>query len=85
LLKLFQRQVLLQLNIAHYLPSIPVLLIIGHFEKLLDKQLGNTASMAVRLTAGEQLIQGQPATRCNAIGLPSLDTAALSADLQEEI
>eukprot|EP00775_Hariotina_reticulata_P003412 gene3412-3685_t len=50
--KIYGPQVLLQLNIAHYLPSIPVLLIIGHFEKLLDQQLGNTASMAVRLTAG---------------------------------
>lgn len=50
-------QVLLQLNIAYYLPSIPILLLAGHFEKLLDEQFGTTTSMAVRLTVGKCLLQ----------------------------
>jgi hypothetical protein len=45
-------QVLLQLNIAYYLPSIPILLLLGHIEKILDEQFGSTASMAIRLTIG---------------------------------
>lgn len=45
-------QVLLQLNIAYYLPSIPVLLLFGQVEKLLDAEFGQTASMAMRLMAG---------------------------------
>jgi hypothetical protein len=44
--------VLLQLNIAFYLPSIPVLLLFGQVEKLLDAEFGRTASMAMRLMAG---------------------------------
>eukprot|EP00878_Enallax_costatus_P041856 GHUV01048761.1.p1 GENE.GHUV01048761.1~~GHUV01048761.1.p1 ORF type:complete len:240 (+),score=41.68 GHUV01048761.1:464-1183(+) len=50
--KIYGPQVLLQLNIAYYLPSIPILLLAGHVEKLLDEQFGSTASMAIRLTAG---------------------------------
>lgn len=46
-------QVLLQLNIAFYLPSIPVLLLFGQVEKLLDAEFGQTASMAMRLMAGK--------------------------------
>lgn len=49
-------QVLLQLNIAYYLPSIPVLLLFGQVEKLLDKEFGHTASMAMRLMAGGDLV-----------------------------
>jgi len=45
-------QVLLQLNIAYYLPSIPVLLLFGQIEKLLDAEFGHTASMALRLMSG---------------------------------
>lgn len=48
-------QVLLQLNIAYYLPSIPILLLAGHVEKLLDEQFGSTASMAIRLTVGKHI------------------------------
>jgi len=47
------------------------------FWKLLDEQLGNTASMAVRLTAGEQMIQVQPATHPAAQGAYCLGQAAL--------
>jgi hypothetical protein len=47
-------QVLLQLNIAYYLPSIPTLLLFGQVEKLLDAEFGCTASMAMRLMAGAQ-------------------------------
>ncbi|WIA44093.1 hypothetical protein OEZ86_010446 [Tetradesmus obliquus] len=50
--KIYGPQVLLQLNIAYYLPSIPILLLLGHIEKILDEQFGSTASMAIRLTVG---------------------------------
>ncbi|KAF6259792.1 hypothetical protein COO60DRAFT_1700650 [Scenedesmus sp. NREL 46B-D3] len=50
--KIYGPQVLLQLNIAYYLPSIPILLLLGHIEKVLDEQFGSTASMAIRLTIG---------------------------------
>lgn len=50
--RLYGPQVLLQLNLAYYLPSIPVLLALGQLEKLLDSTLGATASMAARLIAG---------------------------------
>ncbi|KAF8061140.1 hypothetical protein HT031_004601 [Scenedesmus sp. PABB004] len=50
--KVFGPQVLLQLNIAYYLPSIPILLAVGRLERVLDAELGPTASMALRLSAG---------------------------------
>ncbi len=40
------------MNIAYYLPSIPVLLLFGQVEKLLDAEFGPTTSMAMRLMAG---------------------------------
>jgi len=49
---LYGPQVLLQLNLAFYLPSIPVLVLMGQLEPLLSDLLGPTASMAVRLMAG---------------------------------
>ena len=52
--KLHGPQVLLQLNIAYYVPSIPVLLLMGRLERLLDETLGPTASIALRLSAGAQ-------------------------------
>ncbi|GBF88674.1 MFS general substrate transporter [Raphidocelis subcapitata] len=48
--KLFGPQVLLQLNIAYYLPSIPTLMLMGTLEPLLDEQLGPTPSILSRLT-----------------------------------
>lgn len=51
-------QVLLQMNIAYYLPSIPVLLLFGQVEKLLDAKFGPTTSMAMRLMAGECAARG---------------------------
>lgn len=54
-------QVLLQLNIAYYLPSIPTLLLFGQVEKLLDAEFGRTASMAIRLMAGRCRVQGPTA------------------------
>eukprot|EP00882_Tetradesmus_deserticola_P033795 GHRQ01038630.1.p1 GENE.GHRQ01038630.1~~GHRQ01038630.1.p1 ORF type:complete len:121 (+),score=41.64 GHRQ01038630.1:405-767(+) len=53
--KIYGPQVLLQLNIAYYLPSIPILLLLGHVEKALDAQFGSTASMAIRLTLGKSV------------------------------
>ena len=50
--RLYGPQVLLQLNIAYYLPSIPALLLLGKAERALDARLGPTASMASRLFAG---------------------------------
>jgi hypothetical protein len=49
-------QVLLQLNLAFYLPSIPVLLAAGQLEKLLDAELGSAASLAIRLLSGAFLL-----------------------------
>lgn len=45
-------QVLLQLNIAFYLPSIPVLIISGQLEKALQARFGPTGSMMLRLNFG---------------------------------
>jgi hypothetical protein len=50
--KLYGPQVLLQMNIAYYLPTIPILLLAGQVEKILDEQAGTTMSMFVRLTFG---------------------------------
>ncbi len=47
--RLFGPQILLQLNFAFYIPSIPVLLISGQVEKLLDRRFGKIMSMAIRL------------------------------------
>ncbi|KAG1671541.1 hypothetical protein FOA52_011263 [Chlamydomonas sp. UWO 241] len=48
----FGPQILLELNFAFYLPSIPVLLISGLVERHLDKKYGPTRSMFLRLTVG---------------------------------
>ena len=40
---------LLQLNIAYYLPSIPTLMIVGTLEPLLEAELGPTGSILARL------------------------------------
>jgi hypothetical protein len=45
-------QVLLQLNVAFYVPSIPVLLLAARLEALLDRSFGAAASLAARLLAG---------------------------------
>ncbi|KXZ43097.1 hypothetical protein GPECTOR_102g50 [Gonium pectorale] len=50
--KLFGPQILLQLNLAFYLPSIPVLLLSGSLERALDARLGPIGSIAARLNAG---------------------------------
>lgn len=39
---LFGPQILLQLNIAYYLPSIPLLLISGQFDQRLEHRFGTT-------------------------------------------
>ncbi|PNW86815.1 hypothetical protein CHLRE_02g096750v5 [Chlamydomonas reinhardtii] len=38
--KLFGPQILLQLNLAFYLPSIPILILSGSLERALDARLG---------------------------------------------
>lgn len=48
----FGPQILLELSMAFYLPSIPVLVISGQFEKVLDARLGVVQSMALRLLLG---------------------------------
>ncbi|KAI8473156.1 MAG: hypothetical protein J3K34DRAFT_457449 [Monoraphidium minutum] len=48
--KMFGPQVLLQLNIAYYLPSIPTLMLAGALEPHLEAQLGPAASILARLT-----------------------------------
>jgi MFS family permease len=50
--KLYGPQVLLQMNIAYFVPSIPVLILFGHVENLLNAQLGPTMSMLARITFG---------------------------------
>ncbi|MEW5307939.1 MAG: hypothetical protein WDW36_010307 [Sanguina aurantia] len=50
--KLFGPQVLLQLNVAFYLPSIPVLIISGQLEQALQARLGPASSMMLRLNFG---------------------------------
>jgi hypothetical protein len=50
--KKFGPEILLLLNLAYYIPSIPVLIISGKIEKLLNEQFGQTKSMLVRLTSG---------------------------------
>ena len=57
-------QVLLQMNIAYYLPSIPVLLLFGQVEKLLDAKFGPTTSMAMRLMAGGCAAREVSLTEC---------------------
>ncbi len=43
---------LLQLNLAYFLPSIPVLLVSGSLEKALDARLGPIGSISLRLNTG---------------------------------
>eukprot|EP00195_Chlamydomonas_chlamydogama_P000047 CAMPEP_0202923636 /NCGR_PEP_ID=MMETSP1392-20130828/78554_1 /ASSEMBLY_ACC=CAM_ASM_000868 /TAXON_ID=225041 /ORGANISM="Chlamydomonas chlamydogama, Strain SAG 11-48b" /LENGTH=560 /DNA_ID=CAMNT_0049617329 /DNA_START=341 /DNA_END=2023 /DNA_ORIENTATION=+ len=50
--KWFGPQILLELNFAFYLPSIPVLIISGQVEKLLDQRFGPISSMMIRLNVG---------------------------------
>ncbi|GIM01280.1 hypothetical protein Vretimale_6080 [Volvox reticuliferus] len=50
--KLFGPQILLQLNLAFYLPSIPVLILSGSLERVLDARLGPIGSIALRLNSG---------------------------------
>ncbi|EFJ40464.1 hypothetical protein VOLCADRAFT_99745 [Volvox carteri f. nagariensis] len=50
--KLFGPQILLQLNLAFYLPSIPILLLSGSLERSLDARVGPIGSIALRLHAG---------------------------------
>ncbi|GIL56538.1 hypothetical protein Vafri_11895 [Volvox africanus] len=50
--KLFGPQILLQLNLAFYLPSIPVLIVSGSLERVLDARLGPIGSIALRLNSG---------------------------------
>ncbi len=38
--ELFGPQILLQLNIAYFLPSIPLLIVSGNFDKVLEAKLG---------------------------------------------
>lgn len=47
----YPTQVLLQLNIAYYLPSIPTLMIMGTLEPLLEAELGQMGSISARLAA----------------------------------
>ncbi|GAX74520.1 hypothetical protein CEUSTIGMA_g1969.t1 [Chlamydomonas eustigma] len=49
--KRFGPQILLQLNFAFYIPSIPVLLLSGQMEKFLDHRFGKIESMAIRLVS----------------------------------
>jgi hypothetical protein len=48
----FGPEVLLQLNLAYYLPSIPVLVLSSHVERAMDDHFGRTQSMLLRLVAG---------------------------------
>lgn len=50
--KWFGPQILLELNFAFYLPSIPVLVISGQVEKFLDSRFGPISSMMIRLNFG---------------------------------
>ncbi|KAG2485421.1 hypothetical protein HYH03_015803 [Edaphochlamys debaryana] len=50
--KLYGPQILLQLNLAFYLPSIPVLLLSGSLERALDARLGPIGSISLRLNSG---------------------------------
>ncbi|GLC47580.1 hypothetical protein PLESTB_000003400 [Pleodorina starrii] len=67
--KLFGPQILLQLNLAFYLPSIPVLLLSGSLERWLDSQLGPIGSLALRLNGG---LAGCAATAALFPALPGL-------------
>lgn len=49
---LYGPEILLQLNIAFYLPSIPVLILIGYAERVLDQAVGPATSMLARLLTG---------------------------------
>eukprot|EP00798_Chlamydomonas_sp_ICE-L_P016004 gene16004-22142_t len=49
---LFGNEVLLEMNMAFYLPTIPVLILSGRLEKVLDAHFGNINSMAFRLNFG---------------------------------
>eukprot|EP00201_Polytomella_parva_P020566 CAMPEP_0175045602 /NCGR_PEP_ID=MMETSP0052_2-20121109/4523_1 /TAXON_ID=51329 ORGANISM="Polytomella parva, Strain SAG 63-3" /NCGR_SAMPLE_ID=MMETSP0052_2 /ASSEMBLY_ACC=CAM_ASM_000194 /LENGTH=348 /DNA_ID=CAMNT_0016309169 /DNA_START=80 /DNA_END=1123 /DNA_ORIENTATION=- len=50
--RLYGAQILLQLNLAFYVPSIPVLVLSGQVEKVLDDRFGKTMSMMIRLNTG---------------------------------
>eukprot|EP00197_Chlamydomonas_leiostraca_P003288 CAMPEP_0202872354 /NCGR_PEP_ID=MMETSP1391-20130828/21020_1 /ASSEMBLY_ACC=CAM_ASM_000867 /TAXON_ID=1034604 /ORGANISM="Chlamydomonas leiostraca, Strain SAG 11-49" /LENGTH=364 /DNA_ID=CAMNT_0049553379 /DNA_START=39 /DNA_END=1129 /DNA_ORIENTATION=+ len=50
--KWFGPQILLELSLAFYFPSIPVLILSGSLEKVLDAKVGPVMSMAGRLVAG---------------------------------
>ena len=50
--KLYGPAILLQLNIAFYLPSIPLLLLSPILERWLDAAAGHVPSMALRVNAG---------------------------------
>lgn len=52
--ELYGPQVLLQLNIAYFLPSIPLLIVSGLFDKVLEAKLGEAGVSSGARSAAEQ-------------------------------
>ena len=50
---IFGNGVLLQLNLAFYLPSVPLLLLQAALDRRIDARFGHLPSNLVRVTAGE--------------------------------
>lgn len=56
---MFGPAVLLQLNLAYFLPSIPVLFLQTQYDSVLDQKIGLPRAMAARMVVGETLIRAE--------------------------